>query len=614
MTPMKLPQKLILSFCLVAALVLAWQIVRGLSAQESDVQLVASSLLPDSGQPLQLGAKLSAEAVELGDFVTLTIIVRNNQSVPIEPKVTIQLPGSLQLESAELEDDILLRRAEHAILWYPALAAEGGVAVRELQLLALQPTMGDQPEMLSVFLSDGRESHSIVFPFWAGQSLSPTAVFQVNDAQAAVGQQLQFSNDSLGQAPLTYKWEFGDGQTASAAEPRHVYTEPGEYLVQLTVSNGLGQASHTLPITVGTPPTIRLDIAELIYAQAPFVAQAFSDGSETSLVWQMGDGAEQTGFWVEHTYAQPGEYVVRLNASNPFGSSTTSALILVQESALNPHPPVTPATAVAPLDPTPDYMALPIWLEADAAADALPLPQQLLWYTNEARRQAGLQPVALSYTLSLAAQTHANDAANNFVVDHIGTDGSNPYDRVERAGYVDGFLVGEVTAWGFNTARSAVQFWLDSPEHRQTLLNPAADEIGAAESTNYDSQYVWHWVIEFTSYELPGGTAVTYLSPTITPSSFPTAIPLSTATPTTTATGTASPTATASPTTETTSIGTPTATATATGTATATATITPTTLPTATATPEASATSTPSPTPQPSQTATPTPTPTDDGG
>ena len=594
---MKFPQKLLLSLCTIAALVTAWQIVRGLNAQGSDPALMASSLLPDSGQPLQFGAILSSEAVEIGDFVTLTLIVRNNQAEQVEPKIRIQLPDSLRLEDAQLDHTFLLNAAENTIHWNPVLSPDGGVALHELQLLALQPTAGEQTEALSVSLLTGEETQTISFPFWAGLSLSPTAVFQVNDAEAAVGQQLQFSNASQGQAPLTYRWSFGDGHTSTAANPRHIYTTPGQYRVDLTVKNSLGEASQTMPITVGQPPVLRLELQEPVYAAAPFVAQLFSDGSETSLVWQMGDGTERTGFWVEHTYAQPGEYVVQLNASNPFGNTTASALVLVQASELNPNPP---ATAVADtLAPTPDYMTLPIRLEADAATDRLPLPQQLLWYTNEARRLAGLPPVTLSGSLSLAAQTHANDAANNFVVDHIGSDGSNPYDRVEQAGYVAGFLVGEVTAWGFNSAMSAVQFWLDSPEHRITLLNPAADEVGAAEATNYNSRYVWYWVMEFTSYELPGA-AVSYLSPTITPFPLPNATPTHTSTPspTGTATETATPTATPASTTDPTATATPTETATATATATttpeATATPSPPVEPTATAeattTPEATAT------------------------
>ena len=73
MTTLKLPQKLILAVCTVAALVTAWQIVRGLAPPTDDPQRLAAQLLPDSGQPLQLGATLSAEAVEIGDFVTLKI-------------------------------------------------------------------------------------------------------------------------------------------------------------------------------------------------------------------------------------------------------------------------------------------------------------------------------------------------------------------------------------------------------------------------------------------------------------------------------------------------------------------------------------------------------------
>jgi glucose/arabinose dehydrogenase len=57
--------------------------------------------------------------------------------------------------------------------------------------------------------------------------------------------------------PLTYSWNFGDGQTASGPVVAHTYTAKGPYVARLTVSDGTNQTlSDTLPVTVGTPPTV----------------------------------------------------------------------------------------------------------------------------------------------------------------------------------------------------------------------------------------------------------------------------------------------------------------------------------------------------------------------
>ena len=63
------------------------------------------------------------------------------------------------------------------------------------------------------------------------------------------------SVDPEGQ-PLTYSWTFGDGTTSTAANPTHTYTQPGQYTVRLTVSDGVNTTIST-PITIsaGSPPT-----------------------------------------------------------------------------------------------------------------------------------------------------------------------------------------------------------------------------------------------------------------------------------------------------------------------------------------------------------------------
>jgi|GEM_PF-2678405 len=63
-----------------------------------------------------------------------------------------------------------------------------------------------------------------------------------------VGSKIVF--DALGSSDedndaLTYTWDFGDGTTATGANPTHVYSKPGTYDVKLTVSDGRGGTSST---------------------------------------------------------------------------------------------------------------------------------------------------------------------------------------------------------------------------------------------------------------------------------------------------------------------------------------------------------------------------------
>ena len=59
------------------------------------------------------------------------------------------------------------------------------------------------------------------------------------------------SNVSGGVPPLSYEWDFGDGDTAYVANPSHLFEEEGEYTVRFTVSDRIDQTcTRTIDITV----------------------------------------------------------------------------------------------------------------------------------------------------------------------------------------------------------------------------------------------------------------------------------------------------------------------------------------------------------------------------
>lgn len=77
----------------------------------------------------------------------------------------------------------------------------------------------------------------------------PTAAFEaVTDT--LVGQAVQFTNQSVGAEPLAFLWEFGDGATATEANPLHTYLTAGAYLVRLTAVNQYGSATVERTIEV----------------------------------------------------------------------------------------------------------------------------------------------------------------------------------------------------------------------------------------------------------------------------------------------------------------------------------------------------------------------------
>jgi hypothetical protein len=67
---------------------------------------------------------------------------------------------------------------------------------------------------------------------------------------------------------------------------------------------------------------------------------------------------------------------------------------------------------------------------------------------------------------------------------HVAPDGATLTDRLEANGYIDpdgDWTVGENIAWGqgnISTARAIMVAWMNSPEHRDNILEPEYDEVG----------------------------------------------------------------------------------------------------------------------------------------
>jgi PKD repeat protein len=54
----------------------------------------------------------------------------------------------------------------------------------------------------------------------------------------------------------SWRWDFGDGRSSTAQNPRHTYKEAGTYVVVLTVTGPSGSSGASVIVTVGqsTPP------------------------------------------------------------------------------------------------------------------------------------------------------------------------------------------------------------------------------------------------------------------------------------------------------------------------------------------------------------------------
>ncbi len=75
---------------------------------------------------------------------------------------------------------------------------------------------------------------------------SPVANFSANKTSGTVPLMITFTDTSTGD-PASRFWSFGDGNSSTKQHPVHTYTLPGNYTVNLTVSNGNGSDTLSRP-------------------------------------------------------------------------------------------------------------------------------------------------------------------------------------------------------------------------------------------------------------------------------------------------------------------------------------------------------------------------------
>ena len=77
---------------------------------------------------------------------------------------------------------------------------------------------------------------------------------------------------------------------------------------------------------------------------------------------------------------------------------------------------------------------------------------------------------------------------------HDGIDGSSPQSRIKAAGYTGRFK-GEALAAGQSSAQSALNTWLNSPAHRDILMDRSAVDVGIGYYSKPGTTYTTYWVL-----------------------------------------------------------------------------------------------------------------------
>lgn len=106
---------------------------------------------------------------------------------------------------------------------------------------------------------------------------------------------------------------------------------------------------------------------------------------------------------------------------------------------------------------------------------------QVVYLTNLKRREAGLAPLRWNREMSESARWFAQNAVDRPTgpyCGHTDSEERSPGDRMQAFHYTNAQSWGENVVCGLTTPDGAVNGWMNSPQHKQNILQGAYREIG----------------------------------------------------------------------------------------------------------------------------------------
>nr|MBA3445209.1 PKD domain-containing protein [Gemmatimonadales bacterium] len=178
----------------------------------------------------------------------------------------------------------------------------------------------------------------------------PTAAFAAPSCTTGVACQFTDASSDTDGSIASRSWQFGNGLSATGANPTTTYATAGSYNVTLKVTDNLGaQSSVTRSVTVGLPNTPPV-AAFAAPSCAAGVTCGFTDASRdddgtiASRSWEFGNGATATGANPSITFASAGDYNVTLTVTDDDGAESS----VTQSVTVGPPPNTAPTAAFDP--------------------------------------------------------------------------------------------------------------------------------------------------------------------------------------------------------------------------------------------------------------------------
>ena len=185
-----------------------------------------------------------------------------------------------------------------------------------------------------VYTTAGGCTDSVVVRDAVKAGLKPVPAFSANPADACANQQVFFRDESTGAKIDEWDWYFSDGGYANIQNPGHFFKDTGYFHAKLVVtSNGCKDSLTIQKIVHIRPPIADFTVPVNCIDK---LTRSFTDRSRgaTTWKWDFGDGQTSTTQNPVHTYAQPGNYTVRLTVTNgTCEHSSQRQIVVINEKA-----------------------------------------------------------------------------------------------------------------------------------------------------------------------------------------------------------------------------------------------------------------------------------------
>jgi gliding motility-associated-like protein len=205
----------------------------------------------------------------------------------------------------------------------------------------------------------------------------PSAIYVPGKQNACAWSPINFTNMSQPPGTLTFRWDFGDGDTSNALHPQHYYKKPGTYTVSLAVTDATGCSDTFTRANVITisRPTADFTMSDSISVCPPLSVKFLSTSTgAVSYDWNFGNTNVAYIPAPSCTYTASGLYPARLVVADVNGCTDTMikpVRVLGYAGALS----YSPLKGCAPLEvlftSTVTNVPLAIWDFSDGYTDTV---------------------------------------------------------------------------------------------------------------------------------------------------------------------------------------------------------------------------------------------------